>query len=191
MVLGAAVVVVALNLRPAVTSVGPLLDTATDGLGATAAWAGVLTSVPVLCFACAGAMAPALARRVGTRAAIGLALAALSVGLAVRVLADAPVMLGATLLAAAGIAITGVLIPVVVRDGFPGRIGLVTGLYTASLQTGATLGFALPPCLRSASAGGVLRSVAGPCCPWRRWWCGLPLRPPTAPIVPTAATTTR
>jgi CP family cyanate transporter-like MFS transporter len=174
-----AVVLAAANLRPAVTSVGPLLDTVRDAVGADAAWAGLLTTVPVLCFAAAGLAAPALARRVGVRAAIGVALAALTAGLAVRVWGGVGIgpglMLAGTLLASVGIAITGVLLPVVVRAGFPDRIGLVTGLYTAALQGGATLGFALAPPLepvlggwRPTLAGWALPAAVALAC-WLLW----------------------
>src|SRR4051812_15883886 len=81
----AAVLVVALNLRPAVTSVGPLLDEVRADLGTSAAWAGALTTVPVLCFAAAGLVTPALARRIGTAATVAAALALIAVGLAARV----------------------------------------------------------------------------------------------------------
>ena len=60
-----AVVLTALNLRPAITSVGPLLGDMRDDLGTSALWAGLLTTLPGLCFAAAGLTAPWLARRFG------------------------------------------------------------------------------------------------------------------------------
>jgi CP family cyanate transporter-like MFS transporter len=140
-----AVVLTALNLRPAITSVGPLLDEVRGSLGASETWAGLLTTIPVLCFAVAGPVAPALARRAGMGTAIGAALAVLACGLVVRALGGSPVVLGGTLIAAAGIAFIAVLMPVVVKGSYPTRIGLMTGIYTAALQFGAVLGFALTP----------------------------------------------
>lgn len=147
--LAVAVVLIALNLRPAITSVGPLLDRARDSLGASATWAGLLTTIPVLCFALAGLATPALVRRTGTRVAIGVALGLVGCGLVLRVLDGALLVLGGTLIAAAGIACAGVLIPVVIKVSFPARIGLMTGIYTAGLQGGATLGFAATPALET------------------------------------------
>jgi cyanate permease len=49
--LGVAVVLVALNLRPAITSVGPVLDQARASFAASAGWVALLTTVPVLCLA--------------------------------------------------------------------------------------------------------------------------------------------
>lgn len=153
LLLAVAVVLVALNLRPAITSVGPLLGEARASLGASATWAGVLTTLPGLSFAAAGLAAPWLARRVGMAAAIGIALTVLACGLVLRVLDGPLVVLGGTLVATAGIAFANVLIPVVVKSSFPARIGLMTGVYTASLQAGGALGSAATPPLDSALGG--------------------------------------
>jgi CP family cyanate transporter-like MFS transporter len=160
LLLAVAVLFAALNLRPAVTSVGPLLDKAQADLGASATWAGVLTTLPGLCFAVAGLTAPALARRVGIGASVALALGVLTVGLVVRVLDGPLVVLGGTLVAGGGIALANVLIPVVVKDSFPARVGLMTGVYTAALQGGAALGSAVTPPM-DAQLGG-----------WREAWAG-------------------
>lgn len=159
-VLALAVIVAALNLRPAVTSVGPLLDRAQADLGASATWAGVLTTLPGLCFAVAGLAAPRLARRVGVGAAVAVALGVLAVGLVVRVLDGPLVVLGGTLVTSAGIALANVLIPVVVKDSFPARIGLMTGIYTAALQGGAAMGSAVTPPMETWLGG------------WRSAWAG-------------------
>jgi CP family cyanate transporter-like MFS transporter len=52
------IVLSALNLRPAITSLGALLEEVRDGLGMSGSVAGLLTSVPSLCFAVFGVMAP-------------------------------------------------------------------------------------------------------------------------------------
>jgi MFS transporter, CP family, cyanate transporter len=139
MLLAFAVVLTALNLRPAVTSVAPLLGEMRAELGTSATWAGLLTTLPALCFAAAGLTAPKLSAR------IGLGLAVLTVGLAVRSLDGPHVVLGATLIACAGIALVNVLIPVVIKGSFPARVGLMTGIYTAALQGGGALGSAVTP----------------------------------------------
>lgn len=140
-----AVILTALNLRPAITSVGPLLGEMRTSMGASATWAGVLTTLPGLCFAAAGLTAPWLARRFGLSRAINAALAILSAGLLIRVLDGPYVVLGGTLVATAGIALTNVLIPVVIKSSFPARVGLMTGVYTAALQGGGALGSAVTP----------------------------------------------
>lgn len=142
-----AVILTALNLRPAITSVGPLLGDMRDSMGASATWAGVLTTMPGLCFAAAGLTAPWLSRRFGLSRAISASLVILSAGLLIRVLDGPYVVLGGTLIATAGIALTNVLIPVVIKSSFPARIGLMTGVYTAALQGGGALGSAVTPAL--------------------------------------------
>jgi MFS transporter, CP family, cyanate transporter len=143
--LAVAVVAAALNLRPAVTSVAPLLGEMRVSLGTSATWAGILTSLPPLCFAGAGLAAPWLSARIGLGRTISLALVLLTVGLGVRSVDGAHLMLGATLVACAGIALANVLIPVVIKGSFPARIGLMTGVYTAALQGGGALGSAVAP----------------------------------------------
>ena len=84
-----------------------------------------------------GFLASPLARRVGGAPAIAAALAVLVVGLGVRVLAGSGLLLLGTLLACAGIAVCNVLVPVVVKESFPNRIGLITGVYSASWPAAA------------------------------------------------------
>ena len=148
-----AVVLTALNLRPAITSVGPVLGEMRESLGASAVWAGALTTLPGLCFAAAGLAAPWLARRIGLGRAIAIAMVILSIGLVIRVLDGPYVVIGGTLVATSGIALANVLIPVVIKGSFPARVGLMTGVYTAALQGGGALGSAVTPPLEPLLGG--------------------------------------
>ncbi len=148
-----AVILTALNLRPAITSIGPVLGEMRESLGASAVWAGVLTTLPGLCFAAAGLTAPWLARRIGLGRAISVGLVILSIGLVVRVLDGPYVVIGGTLVATGGIALVNVLIPVVIKGSFPAQIGLMTGVYTAALQGGGALGSAVTPPLEPLLGG--------------------------------------
>ena len=148
-----AVVLTALNLRPAITSVGPLLGDMRAELGTSALWAGLLTTLPGLCFAAAGLTAPWLARRFGIGSAIAAALLVLTSGLLLRVIDGPHVVIGGTLVATAGIALINVLIPVVIKGSFPARIGLMTGIYTAALQGGGAAGSAVTPALDEMLGG--------------------------------------
>ncbi|HKP99998.1 MAG TPA: MFS transporter, partial [Actinomycetes bacterium] len=106
------VVAVALNLRPAITAVPPVLDAIQTDLGLSATGAGLLTALPVLCMGVFAPVGAALARRVGREAAVSCALALVGGGILVRGLdASTPVLYGGTLLAGIGIAIGGVLLP--------------------------------------------------------------------------------
>jgi CP family cyanate transporter-like MFS transporter len=148
-----AVVLTALNLRPAITSVGPLLPEIRAALGTSDTWAGVLTTLPGLCFAGAGLAAPWLSRRIGLGRTVSAALLTLVAGLLIRVCDGPLVVLGGTLVATAGIALINVLIPVIIRGSFPAQVGLMTGIYTAALQGGGALGSAVTPVLDGALGG--------------------------------------
>lgn len=145
--LAVAIALVALNLRPAVTSISSVLDAIHASLGVSVTWSSTLTALPSLCFAGASAVAPWLNTRLGIGRAVGLSMLLLSVGAVVRVLDGPTVIMLGTFLAAAGIAVGNVLLPVVVKESFPLRLGLLTGIYTAMLQGGGAIGAGLTPAL--------------------------------------------
>jgi len=134
------VVVVAVNLRPAIAAVPPVLGAIRSDLGLSATGAGLLTALPVVCMGLFAPVGAALGRRVGREAAVSCALALVGCGTLVRGLAASAVPLyGGTLVAGIGIAMGGALLPGVVKAWFPARAGAVTGLYTAGLVAGAML----------------------------------------------------
>jgi CP family cyanate transporter-like MFS transporter len=161
----------ALNLRPGVMSLGPVLDEARHGLGMSATVAGLLASVPACCFALIGFWAPRLARRFGPVAVVAAGTALVTAGLALRPLAGGAVpFLALTGLAPAGIAVANVLLPVVVKERFPDQVGRMTGLYTTSLNVGATAAAALTVPMAGALGGwraglGVWAVIAAPAVP--------------------------
>ena len=133
------VIALAVNLRPAAVSVGPVLEEIRDGLGMSHVEAGVLTSLPVVAFAIFGAAAPVVARKVGVHRLTLLALVALTVGLVARALTrQAEVFLLVTVVALAGMAAANVLLPSLVKLHFPTRIGPLTSIYTTALAIGLT-----------------------------------------------------
>ena len=152
----AAVVLTALNLRTAVTSVGPLLSEVQDGIGLSSALAGVLTTLPVVCFALVGWYAPALASRLGEHRAVTGALVLMTVGLLGRALVSAPApFLALSAVALLGGAVGNVLLPSLVKRHFPDRIGPMTAVYTTALAVGLTGAAAgAVPLARAAGEGG-------------------------------------
>ena len=148
----AAVLLIALNLRIGITSLGALLD-GLDGTGLSAGAKSFLTSLPVLCFAVVGATGMTLARRVGAHRGLAVGLVLLVAGLVARVTAGSTVLLVGTLVACAGIALANVLLPAVVKEHFPERIGQVTGAYSAVLSLGAAVGAAVTVPVADAAGG--------------------------------------
>ncbi|MGQ4354569.1 CynX/NimT family MFS transporter [Streptomyces drozdowiczii] len=147
-------VLTALNLRPAITSLGALLEEVRDGLHMSGSVAGVLTSVPPLCFAVFGVMAPRLARRFGPGAVVCAGMAAITAGLVIRPLIGGTAgFLAASALALMGIAVSNVLMPVIVKRWFPDRVGSMTGLYSMALALGTSLAAAVTVPLTDAMGG--------------------------------------
>ncbi|MEV5507334.1 MFS transporter [Streptomyces orinoci] len=148
-------VLAAFNLRPAVTSLGALLKEAREGLGMGGTLAGLLTSMPALCFALLGLAAPRLARRWGPATVVCAGLTAIAAGLALRPLMPGiPGFLLLSVLALAGIALGNVLMPVVVKRWFPDRVGPMTGLYSMAVAAGAGVASAVTVPLTGALGGG-------------------------------------
>ncbi|MFC5999552.1 CynX/NimT family MFS transporter [Quadrisphaera sp. GCM10027208] len=190
------VVLVALNLRPAVTAVSPLLADVRADLGMSATAAGLLGTVPTVAFAAFGAAAPALARRWGLERTAWAAMLLTTAGLLLRAVAPGTVsFLARSLLALGGMGVGNVVLPPLVKRYFPDRVGAVTGLYAMLLAAGT----ALPPLLavpvadlagwRASVATWSLLSLAA-AVPWlvtahraRRDTAGLP----AAPHVPAGA----
>ncbi|MFE6775755.1 MFS transporter [Streptomyces sp. NPDC057702] len=133
------VVLIAFNLRLAVSSSAALLEQVRAQLGFGPLVASLVPTVPTLCFAAVGATSAMLARRVGTEPAVLLALGALSAGLALRALPHTVALLAGTLLGTAGLAVCNVLLPAVVRAHFPTRVALLTGVYTTTMALGSAV----------------------------------------------------
>lgn len=145
-----AVLLVALNLRSAIAAVAPILGELRAELGLTPAMAGLLTTLPVLCFALLAPASVALSRRLGLHGAILLGCVGIAVGSIVRVLDGVPLLLAATVVVGAGMTVGNVLVPVVVKAEFGRRAGQITGLYTAALVSGASISAALTAPLANA-----------------------------------------
>lgn len=142
--LAVALLLAALNLRTAVTSVGPLLDELQAEIGLSSTYAGILTTMPVLCFAVLGWLTPRLAHHLGERRTLALGLLSMTAGLFLRALAESAVpFLLLSALALAGGALGNVLLPVLVKRNFPDRVGSMTAGYTTTLALGTTLAAAL------------------------------------------------
>ncbi|RJS94091.1 MFS transporter [Salinisphaera sp. Q1T1-3] len=133
----AGLLLVAINLRPALTSVAPILDPIGRGLSLGAAGQSVLTTLPVLCLGLAAPLAPRLAARFGPERAVLGVLIGLTAALGLRPFLGTSGLFVGTALAGGCIGIMGVLLPGLVKRDFPTQIGLMTGLYTMMLNLGA------------------------------------------------------
>lgn len=132
------VMLVALNLRPALTSVSPVLTSIGDSLSLSGAGQGILTTLPVLFLGLAAPVAPWAARRLGVERAVLAAVALLGLALLVRPYAGAIGLFAGTIVAGGCIGVMGVLLPGIVKRDFPESASLLTGIYTAVLCVGAS-----------------------------------------------------
>ncbi|MFN2518120.1 MAG: CynX/NimT family MFS transporter [Jatrophihabitantaceae bacterium] len=135
----AALILTGLSMRTAVTSVGAVLDDLQAGLHAGSGVAGVITTLPVLCFAALGALTPRLSHRFGAHRLLVVALVLMTLGLVLRaVVGSIWAFLLLSVLALSGGAISNVLMPSLVKRHFPDHIGRMTAVYTTALAIGLT-----------------------------------------------------
>ena len=132
-------VLVALNLRPALSSMAPLLGEVSDQLGLSAAQAGLLTTLPVLCLGIFAPLAPILARRFGTERVVLGILLTLGGGIVLRSCVGEVGLFAGSILAGASMGVIGVLLPGIIKRDFAGHAGTMTGVYTMALCLGAAL----------------------------------------------------
>jgi CP family cyanate transporter-like MFS transporter len=140
-----AIVLLALNLRTTVASLPPLLREIEDALRLSGAAAGLLTAVPVLCMAWFAPAAHRLAHRFGREGTALAAAAMVAVGNGLRFAgATTTVALYAgTFVAGLGVATCGIVLPGIVKELFPTRMGAATGAYSVAMMLGAAISAAL------------------------------------------------
>jgi CP family cyanate transporter-like MFS transporter len=137
-VLPAAIVLIALNFRGPIVATAPVIGDIRLDLGLTATIAGLLTTIPVLCFALATPFASWVIAKADPERAVSLSLVIVLAGTVVRSMPSAAALLVGTAIIGIGITIGNVVIPVVIRrDTSPERVGLVTGVYTSALNVGS------------------------------------------------------
>jgi CP family cyanate transporter-like MFS transporter len=132
-------VLIAINLRPALSSLGPVLKEVIADTGLSAGGASLLTTAPVVCLGLFGVLAPRISRRLGTERAVLALLLVLALGTALRGLGTPLALLVGAILAGAGIGVTNVLLPGIVKRDFPDHAALMTGVYTMALCAGAAM----------------------------------------------------
>lgn len=124
------IILVAINLRPAITSVGPLLGIIRDEIGLSNWSVGLLTSLPLIAFAIMSPLVARIGRRVTNEYALVIGLVLLLGGIAVRSISIIAFLFIGTLLVGLGIAFCNVLLPGVIKEKFPLKVALMTSIYS-------------------------------------------------------------
>jgi CP family cyanate transporter-like MFS transporter len=150
----AGILLVAANLRGAITSVGPLLETIRRAEGLSAGEAGLLSALPLLTFAVFSPQVPRLARRLGMERLLWVALLTLAAGIVLRSVPGPGLLWLGTILLGMSIAVGNVLLPALLKRDFPDRVAPMTSLYsvTMGLAGAVVSGLAVP--LAGALPGG-------------------------------------
>lgn len=133
------IVLIAFNLRPAITSLGPLVGMIQDDVGLAHWSAGLLMSLPLVVFAIMSPLVPKIANKLTNELTLIIGLTSLLIGIVIRSIPMTFFLFTGTLLAGLGIAIGNVLLPAVVKDKFPQKFGLMTSVYSTSMGLIASL----------------------------------------------------
>jgi MFS transporter, CP family, cyanate transporter len=149
-----AVLLVAVNLRAGIAALSPLLADVRTDLGISRATAGLLTTVPVVCFGALSPVAVLLGRRLGSERALLIGVLGIAAGSVLRAVPVLTLTFAGTALIGASITLGNVLLPTVVKQEFGGRSGAVTGMYTAAMTGGAALAAAISAPIASLAGGG-------------------------------------
>ncbi len=134
-----AVLLVALTLRAPIIAVAPVIDGVRSGLHVGAGTAGLLTSIPVLCFGLGTPLVLAIVNRTGIERAVLIGLAGSLLGVLIRSAGGLATALVGTVVLGLAITIGNVVIPVVISRDFPGRSAGVAGAYTGALNVGSMI----------------------------------------------------
>jgi MFS transporter, CP family, cyanate transporter len=133
------IVLLAANLRPALTGVAPLIGQIRADTGISNGVAGLLTTLPLLAFGLLSPIAPRVARRYGMERVLLASLLVLAAGILLRWAAAVAALFLGTVVLGAAIAVANVLLPSLVKREFPGHAGLMTSVYSTSLGISAAL----------------------------------------------------
>ncbi|KWF09179.1 MFS transporter [Burkholderia pseudomultivorans] len=156
----AAIVLVGLNLRPALAAVGPLLDMIQRATGIGDGAASLLTTIPILLMGLGALGARPLQRVTGIAGGVWLGVVLIGLACASRVGAQHPwLLLASACCAGLGIAMVQALLPGFVKAHFAARIGGAMGVYSTSIMGGAVLASVAAPLV--AARWGWLAALAG------------------------------
>lgn len=140
------IIMLAFNLRPAITAVGPLVTTIQQELHINNLEAGLITTIPLIAFAVLSPLVARFSRLWGNEKTLFIALLILTIGIFIRYTANIWVLYTGTLIIGSGIAIMNVLLPSVIKSDFPHKIGVMTSIYTTAMcaMAGLASGLSIP-----------------------------------------------
>lgn len=129
------IIFIAANLRAPLTSVGPLVKFIRDNLHISNTLAGMITTLPLFAFALFSPIAPRLGRKFGVELVLLLSVIFLTVGIILRSLSGVAGLFIGTAIIGLAISVANVLIPSLIKRDFLEKIGVMTGVYSISMNT--------------------------------------------------------
>lgn len=136
-------VFISLAIRPPVASIGPLVEELVRTEFLSLFQVSLMTSLPIVCFGIGAFASPALVKRFTLNKAMMFVLVVMAIAMATRLIGGFPALITSTILIGFAIAIANVLIPTIVREQFPTRIELITGVYVTLLAISASFAAAI------------------------------------------------
>jgi CP family cyanate transporter-like MFS transporter len=128
------IIFIATNLRSPLTSVGPLIGMLRDNLAISNTVLGLITTIPLLAFGVFSSLSPKLARHMGMERLLFISLIILTIGIIVRSLAGEIMLFTGTILIGLAISVCNVLLPSLIKRDFEQNVGLMTGVYSVSMN---------------------------------------------------------
>lgn len=140
------VLCIAINLRPALAGVGPLIEDIRKATGLSNSLLGLLTTLPLLAFGVVSTLTPLFTKRFGIGGTLFGAMILLTIGIGIRSIDWVPALYIGTLLLGIAIAFGNVLLPSLTKRNFSENSGFITSLYSSFMALGASLaaGFSVP-----------------------------------------------
>lgn len=133
------IVIIAFNLRPALASLGPLVESIRIDTGLSNLLLGLLTTLPLIAFGTISIFAPLFTKRFGIGKVLFSSLLLLTIGIVIRSIDWVPALYIGTLLLGIAIAFGNVLLPGLTKRNFSSNSGIVTSLYSSSMAIGAAV----------------------------------------------------
>ena len=141
-----AIVLVALNLRPSMAAIGPLLSAIRGDIELSFSLASLLTMLPVMAMGVAMFFGIRVSQRLGEQRTVFLSLLIIGVATASRLFLDsAAELILSAVLAGVGIALIQALMPALIKSRFRDNVALCMGLYVTSIMGGAAIAAAFAP----------------------------------------------
>lgn len=156
-----AVLLLSANLRAPLTSVGVLLPAINDDLQLSAFATSIIAILPLLAFSFASLFAAPVSAKIGLNQTIVYALIVITVGIIFRSLGSSTLLFTGILLIGIGIAFGNVLAPVFIKASFPLQVGIVTALYTVSMNIFGALSSAVSAPIAKATNYNISLAVIG------------------------------